>query len=65
VLATMAVPIAFSVSHSCGRLSLQQPSSQVTRKPVAWKLVTRWLGSLTGLRSLEETFPELAELFGS
>jgi hypothetical protein len=62
MLAAMAVPITFSVSHSCGWLSLQHPSSQVTGKPVAWKLVTQWLGSPTGLKSLEEIFPELAEL---
>ena len=34
-----------SASHSCGRLLLQQPSSQVTGEPIARELVTRQLGN--------------------
>ena len=58
------VPLAIhSASHSCDRLLLQQPSSQVTGEPIARELVTRQLGNLAWLKKSTRDIPEASGTF--
>ena len=58
------VPLAIhSASHSCGRLLLQQPSSQVTGELIARELVTRQLSNPAWLKKSTRDIPEASGTF--